>query len=107
MGLGQRQPGPGWIGAGSTASLALLAFFWIPSKRRTFHSALCILAVMVILGGLAGCNSVSMNTGSATGTTTSSATPQLAASTYTITVSGIGNDPAKSTATTTFTLTVN
>ena len=90
--------GRGWLGAGSGALLALLIFFGIPARRRSWRAMLTILVAMVALGALASCG------GSGGGTTT---TPGTSAGTYTFTVSGTGNDPANTSESTTFTLTVN
>jgi hypothetical protein len=88
-------------GLGKGAALAFLFLFGISSRRRKVQSLLSALVLVVLLAGLTGCGgAVSAKTGSGlvTGTT---------AGVYTITVTGSANDPAKSTATTTFVLTVN
>ncbi|MGA3334419.1 MAG: protease pro-enzyme activation domain-containing protein [Terracidiphilus sp.] len=91
--------GRGWLGAGSGAVLALLIFFGIPARRRSWRSMLGILVAMVALGALSSCGG-----GGGGGTTT---IPGTSAGTYTFTVSGTGNDPASTVESTTFTLTVN
>jgi hypothetical protein len=91
--------GRGWLGAGSGAVLALLIFFGIPARRRSWRSMLGILVAMVALGALSSCGG-----GGGGGTTT---IPGTSAGTYTFTVNGTGNDPASTVESTTFTLTVN
>ena len=42
--------GKGWLGAGTGAVLALLFFFGIPARRRSWRSMLSIVVAMVALG---------------------------------------------------------
>ncbi len=93
----------GWLGAGSGAVLALLVFFGIPSRRRSWRAMLSILIAMVAIGTLASCGG-SGSGGGGGGTTT---IPGTTPGTYTFSVSGTGNDPANTTEATTFTITVN
>jgi hypothetical protein len=92
------------------AALALLALLGIPKQRRAIRSILGMLAVVLMLGGLAACGggggggSSGGGGGSGGGGTSN---PGTAAGTYTFTVSGTGSDTAKTTASTTFTVTVN
>lgn len=88
-----------WVGAGGGAVMAFLVFLGIPSRRRSWRSMLCAVALIVALGGLAGCGDFWQAPGgdTADGTT---------AGTYTFTVSGTG-DPAVTAVTTTFTVTVS
>ena len=58
-----------------------------------------ILAVIAVLGSMVGCGGLS-GTNNATN-------PETTAGSYTITVTGTGNDAARTTEKTTFTLTVN
>ena len=88
---------PGWGGAAGGIALALLFFFGIPARRRSWRPMLGLIVLLGILGGLSAC-------GGGGGTTTSSGT---SAGTYTFTVTGTGNDPATTSGTTTFTVTVN
>ncbi len=88
---------PGWKGATGGIALALLVFFGIPARRRSWRPMLGLIVLLGILGGLSAC-------GGSSGTSTSNATTP---GTYTFTVSGTGNDPASTTGSTTFTLTVN
>jgi hypothetical protein len=71
--LGNRK---GWLGAGSGAVLALLVFFGIPARRRSWRAMLSILVAMITLGALASCSG---GGGGNAGTT---------AGTYTVTVTG-------------------
>ena len=91
----------GWLGAGSGAVLALLVFFGIPARRRSWRGMLSILIVMAAIGTLASCGGGSSSGGGGG----SSYITQ--AGTYTFTVQGAGNDPASTQETTTFTVTVN
>jgi len=96
---GPRRKGSGWMGTGG-AVLALLVFLGMPARRRGWRSMLSALAVMAVLGSLAGCGDFWEAPGgnsSASGTT---------AGTYTFTVTGSG-DPQVTSVTTTFTVTVN
>jgi subtilase family serine protease len=86
--------GRGLFGAGSGALLAMLLFFGIPARRRSWRSMLGILMLMAALGTLSAC-------GSGTATTTQS-NPGTSAGTYSFTVTGTGNDTNKTTATVTF-----
>jgi hypothetical protein len=93
------KPGKGWGGAGSGVVLALLAFLGIPARRRKWQSMLGVLIVITALGSLTGCGGISSsNNKTCSGTTAGS---------YTITVTGTGNDAANITEKTTFTLIVN
>ena len=89
----------GWLGAGSGAVLALLVFFGIPARRRSWRSMLSVLVALAALGTLVSCSSnTSSNVFSVPGTT---------AGPYTFTVQGTGSDPASTTETVSFTVTVN
>jgi Bacterial Ig-like domain (group 3) len=92
------------------AALALLALLGIPKQRRAIRSMLGMLAVVLMLGGLAACGgggggSSSGGGGGSGGGGTSN--PGTAAGMYTFTVSGTGSDTSKTAASTTFTVTVN
>jgi hypothetical protein len=92
--------GRGWIGTGETA-LAVLFILWVPRRRRLWQSIVCGFISLTILGSLAAC-------GGGGGITPSQPTnPGTSVGTYTFALTGIGSDGAKTTATTTFTLTVN
>jgi hypothetical protein len=92
--------GRGLFGAGSGALLAILLFFGVPARRRSWRSMLGILVLMAALGSLAACGG-----GSSGGSTTSN--PGTTAGTYTFTVTGTGNPTVTPAPTTTFTVTVN
>ncbi len=92
----------GLFGAGSGAALALLFFFGIPARRRSWRSMFGILLVMATLGSLAAC-------GGGGSSTTSTPPPNsgTTAGTYTFTVTGTGNPTVTPAPTTTFTAVVN
>jgi hypothetical protein len=90
-------PGKGWLGAGGGAVLALMLFFGIPARRRSWRTMLGALVLMVIMGAMAGCGGGGGGGGNK-GTT---------AGTYTFTVTATGNPAQGSGNTTTFTVTVN
>jgi hypothetical protein len=94
--------GKGWLGAGAGTVLALLVFFGIPARRRSWRNMLSILIATVTLGALASC-------GGSTNTSTSGNSYVTQAGTYTFTVTGSGTGSGSSTVqeTTTFTVTVN
>ena len=91
----KRAPLGGWAEAGSGAVLALLVFFGIPSRRRGWRAMLGAFVLLATLGSLAACGGGSSKK---SGTTSGS---------YVFTVTGTGNDTAKTTGTATFTVVVN
>jgi subtilase family serine protease len=95
--------GKGWLGGGSGAILAVLLFFGISARRRSWRNMLCILVALVVLGAMASCGG---GDGSGGGGTTI-ITPATTAGSYTFTVKGTGNDPSSTAESATFTLTVN
>jgi subtilase family serine protease len=91
--------GKGWLGAGSGAVLALLVFFGIPGRRKSWRAMLGMVVLLMTLGSMAACGGGSTtitvgNTGTTTGnytfTVTSSSNPSTTASpasqTFTVTV---------------------
>jgi hypothetical protein len=86
------------FGAGGGAVLAFLLFLGIPARRRSWRSMLVVLLMMAALGSLAACGG---------GSSTYTAPVGTPAGTYTFAVTGTGNDPANTTVSTTFTVTVN
>ncbi len=90
----------GWLGAGGGAALALLVFFGIPARRRSWRKMLCLLAAMVGLGVLASCGGGVSGGGGGGNTGT-------AAGTYTFTVTSSGNPAVTPTPTATFKVIVN
>ncbi len=83
----------GWAGGG--AVLAFLVFLGIPARRRNWRSMLGALALVAVLGTLAGCGG---SVAAPSGTTAGS---------YTFTVTGTGSPSVSPAPTATFTLTVN
>ena len=103
-GGGNRGPGGReLLGAGSGAILAVLVFFGIPARRRSWRSMLSVLAVMVAIGALASCGGGSSNTGGGGGQND----PGTTAGTYTYTVTASASPSVTPTVTQTFTITVN
>ncbi len=92
--------GKRWAGTGSGTVLALLVFLGIPARRRSWRAILGVLALMVALGSLTACDSVTVRSSTQLNSGTT-------AGNYTFTVTGTGNPAVTSTPTTTFTLTVN
>jgi subtilase family serine protease len=86
-----------WMGG--SAVLALLVFFGIPARRRSWRSMLGALVLVAALGSLSGCGDFWQAPAGNTADGTTSGT-------YTFTVTGTG-DPTVTAVTTTFTLTVN
>ena len=87
------------MGAGGGALLAMLVFFGIPARRRSWRAMLGMVMLLAALGGLASCGGGGGGGGGGTAGTTTG--------TYTFTVTGTG-DPTQGTGNTaTFTLTVN
>ena len=94
----------GWLGAGSGAVLALLVFFGIPARRRSWRSMLSILVAMVAIGVMTSCG------GGSSGCTTNcsgQSDPGTTAGTYTYTVTATANPSVTPTVTQTFQITVN
>jgi trimeric autotransporter adhesin len=85
---------------GSGAALALIFFFGIPARRRTWRT-LCSLAAVLFAVGAVGCGG---GGGSGGGPHT---IPGTTAGTYSIAVTGISQANSQVTASTTVTLTVN
>ena len=78
--------GKGWLGAGGGAILALLVFFGIPARRRSWRSMLSILVAMVALGVLVELRRWQQQRSGSGGTTPSN--PGTTAGAYTVTVTG-------------------
>jgi hypothetical protein len=100
--------GPGGrelLGAGSGAILALLVFFGIPARRRSWRSMLSILVAMVAIGALASCGGGGSSGGGGGGGGQND--PGTTAGTYTYTVTASANPSVTPTITQTFTVTVN
>ena len=91
------------FGAGSGALLAVLLFFGIPARRRSWRSMLGILIALVALGALSSCGGGSNNGGGGT----NPKDPGTAAGSYTFTITGTGSPAVTPAPTTTFTISVN
>ncbi|WP_348262676.1 Ig-like domain repeat protein [Telmatobacter sp. DSM 110680] len=94
---------PGAAYAGSSAILALMVFFGIPARRRSWRAMLGVFLLIMTLGSLAACGGGGGSSGGGGGTSD----PGTASGKYVFTVNATGSDAAKTTATTTFTVTVN
>jgi N-acetylneuraminic acid mutarotase len=96
-----RPRGKGWTGVtGEGAVLALLLSFGIPKRQRRWRSMLGAVVLIAVLGTLTGCNA-------GTGGSGNPPNPGTTAGPYTITLKGMGSDSASTTATASFTVTVN
>jgi N-acetylneuraminic acid mutarotase len=94
--------GKGWGGAGGGAVLAFLILLGIPARRRIWRSMLGAVALMAVLGGLAGCGDF----WEAPSSGTSSSDKGTTAGSYTFTVTGTGDPAVTPAPTSTFTVTV-
>lgn len=101
-GLGGRR----WLGAGG-AALALVVFLGIPARRRSWRSMLGALVLLITLGSLSACGGGGGGSGSNGSGNGGGGSGGTTLGTYTMTVSAQGNDPANTTASTTFTVVVN
>lgn len=101
---GNSPGGREWLGAGSGAVLALVFFFGIPARRRSWRSMLSILVTMVALGTMVSCGGGSSGGGGGGGTYTD---PGTTAGTYTYTVTATPTPSVSPVVSTTFTVTVN
>lgn len=91
------------VGTGG-AVLAFLILLWVPKARRDWRGTLGVLILMGLLASVSACGGGSSSSKS---TDTSPATePGTTAGTYIVTVNAVGDDSAKTAASTTFTLTV-
>jgi len=90
-----------WGRAGAGTVLALLLMMGIPARRRKWMSLLPLMAAAILLAGFVACGCGGGGGGGGGGD------PGTTPGAYTITLSGTGNDAAHTTASTTFTLTVN
>jgi hypothetical protein len=98
-----KMPGKGWLSAGSGAVLALLIFFGIPARRRSWRSMLGVLIAFAALGVLSSCGGGNSGGGGGGGQND----PGTTAGAYTYTVTATPTPSVSPTATTTFTVTVN
>jgi hypothetical protein len=98
-----KMPGKGWLSAGSGAVLALLIFFGIPARRRSWRSMLGVLIAFAALGVLSSCGGGNSGGGGGGGQND----PGTTAGAYTYTVTATPTPSVSPTVTTTFTVTVN
>jgi subtilase family serine protease len=102
-GGGNKGPGGELLGAGSGAVLALLVFFGIPARRRSWRNMLSVLIALAAIGIMTGCGGGSSGGGGGGG----QGDPGTTAGTYTYTVTASANPSVTPTVTSTFTVTVN
>lgn len=93
----------GWAEAGGGAILAVLVFFGIPARRRGWRAMLGMSVLIFTLASLSGCGSGGGSNGGGGGTSD----PGTASGSYVFTVKTTGADPAATTSTVNFTVTVN
>ncbi len=96
------RPGKNWLGAGGGMVLALLVFFGIPARRRSWLAMLGIMAVFAVVGSLSACGG-----GGGGGGGGGTSNPGTTSGSYTFTVSGTSNPSVSPAPTVTFTVTVN
>ncbi len=96
-------PGGEWLGAG--AVLALVVFFGIPARRRSWRNMLAVFFAFAVIGTMASCGGGSKTT--CTSNCGGNSDPGTAAGTYTYTVTATANPSVTPTVSTTFTVTVN
>jgi trimeric autotransporter adhesin len=99
--------GKGWLGAGSGALLAVLVFFGIPARRRSWRSMLGVLIALVALGAMASCGGVGGGGSGSGGGGSGGGNPGTTAGSYTFTVTGSGTPAVTPAPTATITFTVN
>jgi trimeric autotransporter adhesin len=97
--------GKGWLGASGGAVLALLVFFGIPARRRSWRSMLGMLIALVVMGALASCGGGG-SSGGGGGGGGGGGNPGTTAGTYVFTVTG-SNANVTPAPTTTFNVVVN
>ena len=95
---------PGWLGPGGGTALALLIFFGIPARRRSWRNLLGLLVVFAVLGTLSACGGGSNGGGGGGGGNND---PGTTSGNYVFTVTGTGTPGGGGPYTTTFTVTVN
>ncbi len=96
--------GKGWLGAGSGTVLAVLIFFGIPARRRSWRNMLGILVALAVMGALSSCGGGSSGGGGGGGGQND---PGTTAGTYTYSVTATPTPSVSPTVTTSFTVTVN
>ncbi|MGO9323752.1 MAG: protease pro-enzyme activation domain-containing protein [Terracidiphilus sp.] len=99
-----KMPGKGWLGAGSGTVLAVLIFFGIPARRRSWRNMLGVLVALVVMGTLSSCGGGGSGGGGGGGGQND---PGTTAGTYTYSVTATPTPSVSPTVTTTFNVTVN
>ncbi len=94
----------GWGGLGGGAVLALLVFFGIPARRKSWRAMLGLLVLIAALGSLSACGG---GGGGSSGGSGGSSDPGTTAGTYTFLVQATGNPAVSPSVSTSFTVTVN
>ena len=89
--------GKGWMGAGSGAVLAVLIFFGIPARRRSWRSMLGLLVAMAVIGAFSSCGGGSSGGGGGGGGGGNTGTTE---GTYTVTVTGTSGSITQTTSVT-------
>jgi trimeric autotransporter adhesin len=95
----------GWLEAGSGITLALVAFFGIPAKRRKWRAMLGMVALLVAFSAFSACGG-----GGSSGMGNTPVTPSdpgTAAGAYAFTVTATGNPSVTPAPTATISLTIN
>ena len=92
--------GRGWF-AGTGGALVAFVLFFVPRRYRLWQWIAIALFALVLFGTLSACG------GGGSSVSTPPSNPGTTPGTYTLTVTGTGDDAVKSTASTTFSLTVN
>ena len=96
--------GKGWLGAGSGTILAVLIFFGIPARRRSWRSMLGLLVALAVIGTLSSCGGGSSGGG---GGGTGPSNPGTAAGSYVFTVTSSSTNPVTPAPSSSFTVSVN
>jgi hypothetical protein len=94
---------PGLAVTGSGAILALMVFFGIPARRRSWRAMVGMVVLMLALGSVAACGGGGGSSSGGGGTSD----PGTASGQYKFTVNATGGDPAHTTGSVAFTITVN
>ena len=93
--------GSGWTGAGG-AALAAILFLCVPRRSRKWFTILGVLVACFLVANLTACGGGGGNSNGTNQTSNPGTTP----GSYTVTINATGNDASKTTASTSFTLTV-
>lgn len=90
---------PGWVGG--TGALVAFVLFFVPRRRRVWRWIPIALCALALFGALSACG------GGGGSVSSPPPNPGTTPGAYTVTVTGTGDDAARSTASTTLSLTVN